>query len=292
MNEHFARPFRNLDPDHLRDLETLEAEGAIYTYLWSEDDDRFVYVRIRLTPSELVAYVDALSALDQFLGFLSETGNPEMALTAIPDAAARARVVEYNSWSVSEGQADTQYCPAAFLGPQIEELVCSIVPGRHEILGVSYTADRRFLLREVLELLPSARAAAGEHGGYSFPLENEAHVRTLIFLVLKCIFPDARLEDPSPKDAGSSRRIDIVLPSLSVALEVKFVRNAPHARTVAAELKVDIESYHAHPSCKTLVAFVWDPLHRLPDRQNFIADLEGPRTKAGKTFSVEIVVKP
>jgi hypothetical protein len=293
MTIHFERPFQNLDPEALRELETLELEGAIYDYLWADEHNRFVFVRLQLTPTEIVSYVEALTSYNEFLGLYNTSGDPSSALKGISSSKIRRRVDEYNEWTLSIGQPDTQYCLAAFLGEHLESLLCGIVADRHEILGLRYAGDRRYLLREVLDTLPSAVASAQEHGGHAFPLSDESRIRSLLFLVLKCIFPDARLEDdPTPKHAGSSKRIDIVLPSISVVLEAKFVRDSRHARFVASELKVDIESYHAHPSCKTLLAFVWDPDRLLPDRENFIADLHGRRTKGDRTFSVEVMVKP
>lgn len=242
-----------------------------------------------LLPKEIVEYVDALSGYDEFLGALSQLDDPREALAQVSNRKIRARVEKYNEWANGTG---LEFCFAAFMGGELEGLMCSIVEGRHEILGVRYTGDRRFLLREALELLPSAVSAAKEHGGEEFAPRNEAHLRSLVFLVLKCLFPDARTEEYTPQHAGTSSRIDRVFPSISVVLEIKLVRDKQHARKVASELKVDIESYHAHQNCKKLVAYVWDPQFLLPDRENFKTDLRGQRTKAGRTFGVEVLVKP
>ena len=61
---------------------------------------------------------------------------------------------------------------------------------------------------------------------------------------------------------------------------------------VADELRIDFESYHTHPDCKKLIAYVWDPNQRLIDRANFINDLRGLRVKGASKFSVDVIVKP
>ena len=201
---------------------------------------------------------------------------------------------EYNEWTVEQGQPDTMFCFAAFEGEHLEDLMCSIVPGRHEILGQSYTGDRRFLLQEILEMFPQSVTFLDVRASRrpAFKIEEEQDVRDLLYSIVKCVFPDAKLEEFTLKHAGGTKRIDIVIPSLSIVIEIKFVRDAKHARRVADELKIDFESYHVHPHCKTLIAYVWDVQNLVPDRFNFIKDLRGLRVKGDHRFNVEVVVKP
>ena len=125
-----------------------------------------------------------------------------------------------------------------------------------------------------------------------YKVEQEQDVHDLLFSIVKCVFPDARPEESTMKHAGGSKRIDIVFPSISTVVEIKYVRDGRHAGQVADELKIDFESYHVHPDCKTLIAYVWDPMRGLSDRYNFIKDLRGLRVKGENRFNVEVVVKP
>jgi hypothetical protein len=106
------------------------------------------------------------------------------------------------------------------------------------------------------------------------------------------VFPDAILESPIQKHAGRAKRTDIAIPLLSIVIEIKFVRDAKHAKNIADELKIDFESYHIHQHCKTLIAYVWDGQSLVPDRSNFIKDLRGLRVKGNHRFNVEVMVKP
>jgi len=288
----FDRQFNNLDAAHLHDLQTLESEGAVYSQFYREEFNTFRFCRIRLHPPEIVGYVDAAAGYDEFLGRLGLVGGPDAALAALSDRRFIERVREYNRWTVTNGQPDTQFCFAAFLGDHLADLVCGGQPGRYEYLSESYTDDRRYLLTEILETFPnSARYLAGR-GNSPFLLEQEKDVQDLLYAIIKTVFPDARVEEYTRKLAGGAKRIDIVIPYISTVIEVKLVRNKKHANGVADELRIDIESYHVHAYCKTLIAYVWDPNHLIEDQENFISDLRGIRIKGDSIFKVQVIIKP
>lgn len=290
----FERQFRHLGPELLQDLQTLEVEGALYSQFWREDVQDFRFCRIRLRPAEIVAYVDAATAYDEFLGHFANLGDPAAALEAVSSPVIRRRVHDYNEWTQSIDQLDTLYCFAAFLGDDLKNLTCGGRTDRYEYISETYTGDRRFLLTEILEMFPSCAAylQARSAGRPCYPLDEEQDVRDLLYALIKSVFPDARVEEFTPLHAGGSKKIDIVVPAIGTVIEAKFVRDAQHAKRVADELKIDFESYHAHPKCARLIAYVWDPARLLVDRANFINDLRGLRVKGDSRFTVDVFVKP
>lgn len=60
-------------------------------------------------------------------------------------------------------------------------------------------------------------------------------------------FIDAHREEYVPQHAGTSTRVDILVPSADVLVEVKNERNASHVKTIADEIKIDNESYYSPP---------------------------------------------
>ena len=154
--EIFDREFRHLDAAFLQDLQTLENEGAVYTQLWQEDSEDFRFCRIVFTPAEIVNYVDASLAYDEFESLYKEQGDPDLALAHLTDTRIRNQVEEYNRRAISIGQSDTAFCFAAFLGEHLEALCCGLIPERYEFLSKTYTGDRRFILTEILEMFPSS----------------------------------------------------------------------------------------------------------------------------------------
>jgi hypothetical protein len=179
MPKIFGRQFNHSDVELLQDLNTLETEGAVYGYKWQDKGTGFVYTRLRLSPAEIVDYVDAATAYEEFERHRQIAGDPSVALSRISDSKIRRRVEEYNEWTIEQDQPATMCCFAAFLGDHLEDLICSIVPGRHEILGQSYTGDRRFLLQEILEMFSQAVTFLDtrEGGRPAYKVEREQDVR-------------------------------------------------------------------------------------------------------------------
>ena len=290
----FNRRFPNLEPHFLDDLRTLEEEGAIYAQFWQEDDNESRFCRIRLTAAEIVEYVEASCAYDEFEALCRKNGDPDIALMKLANHRIRKRVQDYNDWTISIGQEDTLFCFAAFIGDDLEALLCGGKEDRYEYISQTYTGDRRFILTEILEMFPSASEHLLKRGGNRpcYRIDVEQDVRDLLFSMVKSIFPDARLEEHTRIHAGNAKRIDIVIPGISTVIEVKFVRNSKHAKRVADELKIDFESYHVHDNCKKLIAYVWDRNRELTDRSNFVNDLRGLRVKGNNRFSVDVIIKP
>src|ERR1022692_3679274 len=93
----------------------------------------------------------------------------------------------------------------------------------------------------------------------------------------KGAIPDIRPEEFTPSYAGSSTRMDFLLPKHKVVLELKFVRDRTHAKKIGDELIVDIDHYQRHPDCNHLWCVVFDQGHLLPNVEGLKTDLEGQR---------------
>lgn len=291
--EVFGRVFQNIGKEFTEDLRSLEENGCVYSQFWREGLDEFRFCRIQLDPDEIVGYVDSLSAYDEFLGLRQDGFSQETALAQISNKRIQNRVKEYNRWAREQDSA-VEFCAAAFHGGDLESLLCGGEPDRYEYFQESYTSDRRFLLREIIaglsESITFLQDREGERPPYEITCEQD--IRDLLYAIIKPIFPDARLEEYTPKHGGRSKRIDLVIPDISTVIETKYVRNRSHAKGIGDELKVDFESYHEHSHCARLIAVVWDQDALLPDQTNFESDLAGSRDKDGSRFQVEMNVLP
>ncbi|WP_353633502.1 hypothetical protein ABSL23_09180 [Halobacterium sp. NMX12-1] len=154
--------------------------------------------------------------------------------------------------------------------------------------------DRRFLLEEIFEGLESSVSILQDRRSQrpDFEIDCETDVQDLLYAVMKPIFPDARPEEYTPKNATDSKRIDFVIPDISTVIEVKYVRDSSHANSLADELKIDIESYHTHENCQRMYCIVWDGNSEIDDVENFENDLTGPRSFDGDEVQVETKVLP
>lgn len=279
------------------DLVTLEREGAIYSHFWDEESQAFRYYRIRFLPKEIFQYVEAHLTRQQFLNAEASGADFKEALNAISDPEIRERVRSYGDCGhtvLQDGtEADLRGCLASFLPAGMEELVRGQRPDRYELLPEIADDNKIALILGTIDNFPVVRRFLSDrkHGRPNFPMQNEYDTQDLLFSVLRSVFHDASPEEWTPPHGSSSKRIDIVIPSIETVIEVKHVRDKRHAKTVANELKVDIESYHVHPKCKALVAFVHDPEQHIVDPGPIMRDLSGRRVKGDSEFDVHVLVR-
>ena len=97
-------------------------------------------------------------------------------------------------------------------------------------------------------------------------------------------FADIRPEEFTPSYAGSATRMDFLLPTHSLVIEVKRIRDKAHAARVGDELIVDIEHYHRHPDCTRLWCAVYDPRMLIKNPTGMVSDLERSRSTLGGHF--------
>lgn len=273
------------------DLITLEREGAIYSHLWDEASQTFRYYRIPFLPSEIFQYVEAHVAQQQFYKAQADGASFSEAVQAIQNPKIRQRVVSYGNYG-----RDVEYirgCVASFCPPEIEELACGGRPDRYELLPNLNQIDKSSLLIKIIDnfRVVARLLAKRGHNRSAFVVENEYDVQDLLFACVRSIFDDARTEEWTPKHAGTSKRVDIVIPSAATLIETKCVRTSFHAKDVIDEIKIDIESYHNHTHCKTLLVLIYDPKVLVTDPTALENDLSGRRTKARSTFNVQVMVR-
>jgi len=145
----FKYTFEDILPDIAQDLKTLEDEGAVYGEFADHDEDgtfldTFTRYRIKLTPSELVEFVQATLAAQEFQKTYERTKDFTAAILAINEHRFRDRVTSYGNYgksnTISGDMVDIRGCHASFIGPDLEELLCGHRPDRYEpapLLGTS-----------------------------------------------------------------------------------------------------------------------------------------------------------
>lgn len=104
--------------------------------------------------------------------------------------------------------------------------------------------------------------------------DNEYDVQSLFHALLLPWIMDIRPEEYTPSYAGSSTRIDFVLPAYNIVCEIKLARNKAHAGKIGDELILDIAHYKAHPSCKQLWIVIFDPHSYISNSGGLKVDLE------------------
>lgn len=124
-------------------------------------------------------------------------------------------------------------------------------------------------------------------GSQSLYFGNEYDVQDLLHALLRPWISDIRPEEFTPSYAGSSTRMDFLLPAHELVIETKIVRDRAHAKRIGDELIIDIEHYRRHPDCKTLWCVIYDPDNLITNSPGLKNDLDGQR----KSKDGEVLVK-
>jgi hypothetical protein len=150
------------------------------------------------------------------------------------------------------------------------------------------------LLETLIRGLPRAMHPLTHRRKNSTPLTfgSEYDIQDLLHSQLRPWVADIRPEEFTPSYAGSSTRMDFLLPKHRLVVETKRVRDKAHAKTIGNELIIDIEHYKNPPDCDRLWCVVYDADRLITNPAGLIDDLEGRREVSGKSvqFRVFIVV--
>jgi hypothetical protein len=145
---------------------------------------------------------------------------------------------------------------------------------------------------EVFDQVARRLAHARRKGKNPYIVEDEYDVQDLFYAMLLPALPDLEPEDPTIKHAGSSKKIDFVSRQGRIGVEIKYVRSEQTDKDIEKDLKVDIESYHIHPACKTLIIFIYDPRHRILEPRILERDLSGSRSFDGRAVELITRIRP
>ena len=104
-------------------------------------------------------------------------------------------------------------------------------------------------------------------------IEDEYDVQDVFHALLKLFFDDVRPEEYTPSYAGSASRVDFLLKSEQIIIEIKKTRKGLAAKQIGEQLIIDSQRYQAHPDCKHLVCFVYDPEGRVANPNGIEKDL-------------------
>lgn len=155
---------------------------------------------------------------------------------------------------------------------------------------IPYSEDAVSILRRLCERFHLvARQLRARYGDRStLDVHDEYDVQDLFHALLLLFFEDVRREEWSPSYAGGSSRLDFLLKAEQFVVETKRARKGLDARVLGEELIIDIQRYQAHPDCKRLLCFVYDPDGRIANPRGIESDLS--HSRAGIT--VVVVIAP
>lgn len=134
-----------------------------------------------------------------------------------------------------------------------------------------------------------ARELRNRHSGRStLDVEDEYDVQDLLAALLRLHFDDIRREEWTPSYAGGSARMDFLLKQERTVIEVKRTRRGLGDKELGSQLIEDKARYRAHPDCRKLICFVYDPEGRIANPRGISNDLDSQED----TFEVKVIIKP
>jgi hypothetical protein len=174
---------------------------------------------------------------------------------------------------------------ASVISSEVEQSISTIV-------SVSKPSKIEDLLMILVRGLPRAMHPLTHRrkGAQSLSFSSEYDVQDLLHALLRPWVADIRPEEFTPSYAGSSTRMDFLLPAYSLVIELKFVRDRNHGKRIGDELIIDIEHYRRHPNCKFLWCVIYDPEKLLLNAEGLKNDLNGRRDTPDGTVTVHVLV--
>ena len=121
----------------------------------------------------------------------------------------------------------------------------------------------------------------------AFDVDDEYDVQDLLHALLKMFFEDIRKEEWTPSYGGKSARMDFLLKDEKIVIEIKKTRKGLTDKEIGDQLIIDVERYQAHPDCKKLICFIYDPEARLGNPEGMKRDLNSRHHGF-----VEVIIEP
>jgi hypothetical protein len=106
-------------------------------------------------------------------------------------------------------------------------------------------------------------------------IDNEYHVQSLLYVVLKPILPALKEEEYLPSTGNYQPRADLCVLPLSLVIEVKYWRKAVKASKMIEEIAADVSLYLKEESpYQHIVAVIWDDASRTQEHDEMIRGLK------------------
>lgn len=121
-----------------------------------------------------------------------------------------------------------------------------------------------------------------------FHISDEYDLQDIFHALLRLFFDDVRPEEYTPSYAGKSSKMDFIIKSHQIVVELKMSRDRLGHKTVGDQLIIDIARYKAHPDCRTLLCVVYDPEHLIENPTG----LENDLSRTHDNIDVRVTISP
>lgn len=170
------------------------------------------------------------------------------------------------------------------------EAMLAILKAFNAIQPATHNTNYNKILYTIFENFHTcARQLRRRHSNrLTLEIRDEYDVQDLLNALLRLHFDDVRPEEWMPSYAGGSNRMDFLLKDEEIAIEVKMTRDGLKDKEVGEQLLIDIAKYQAHPNCKTLYCFIYDPDGYIKNPRGLEKDLSA----VTENIDVKVFIRP
>lgn len=153
-------------------------------------------------------------------------------------------------------------------------------PPRHDSL--QHVMSRFHVVAQELAAPPRA-----DHLAWN--IRDEYDVQHALCALLRMHFDNVKTEEATPSLAGSSTRIDFLLVNERTGIETKMTRDSLSDKKLGEQLLLDLLHFPSHPSCDSLIFFIYDPSQRIRNPGGLRDDVV---SRAPPGIAVEVIFSP
>lgn len=165
----------------------------------------------------------------------------------------------------------------------------AVSAGQLSFAGSRLDAVQTILALSTRFLLVQRSLGKHPHGGDPVEFKNEYDDQFLLRALLVQFFDNVRDEEYASSYAGSNSRIDFVLPSFGLAVELKHTSNAMTDSDLGEQLIIDRERYKTHREVTHLIVLVFDHDGHIRNPRGLESDLQRDHSHPDLTVTVRIV---
>ena len=144
------------------------------------------------------------------------------------------------------------------------------------------------LLERITRRFPISFAILGQdiQNRPGIEITDEYDVQRILHAAAVLLFEEVEDEDPTPKMAGGSSRLDFLLRHERIAVETKMIGKNLTVKKLRSDLADDILYFRAHPDAGSLFIFIYDPTRKITNAAGFERDLYSDSDE----FPIRVVV--
>lgn len=154
------------------------------------------------------------------------------------------------------------------------------------------------ILTKILEVINNFKSASSyltdrRKGKHPIKLDDEYDMQDILHCILTPFFPTMGSEEVI---AGNAERrflkIDFMINDERIGIECKFIRDKTHANGITKELNDDIQTYHKHQNCDTLIFFIFDKNMDISKPKRLEKEYSKMQSFEGKNMMIHLLIRP